>query len=249
MLLPLWQAGACVLVLCVALPQVVLLSGCPESPVWLEGVGRRDAADEACIRLWGARAILADPDYEADAARAADLVSSASRGQPGLGAAHSGGLGPGGSAGLTAPLLQQQQHTAGSSTYSSRRQEPSRAFDGGGGSVQRGSVGFSGSGAGGGGIVGLSDSELVGGAAADSGLEGWQGLLAHRYRLMMALAVGLPLLQQASGINTVVYYSTKVSPTGDSKATAVAKRQLSACSMYALRRGVGVARLLQPGRF
>jgi hypothetical protein len=28
---------------------------------------------------------------------------------------------------------------------------------------------------------------------------------------MMALAVGLPLLQQASGINTVVYYSSKVS--------------------------------------
>jgi hypothetical protein len=30
---------------------------------------------------------------------------------------------------------------------------------------------------------------------------------------MMALAVGLPLLQQASGINTVVYYSSKVSST------------------------------------
>ncbi|KAF6258875.1 hypothetical protein COO60DRAFT_1076306 [Scenedesmus sp. NREL 46B-D3] len=40
--------------------------------------------------------------------------------------------------------------------------------------------------------------------------EGLGALLAHRYRLMMALAVGLPLLQQASGINTVVYYSSKV---------------------------------------
>jgi hypothetical protein len=29
---------------------------------------------------------------------------------------------------------------------------------------------------------------------------------------MMAIALGLPLLQQASGINTVIYYSSLVRP-------------------------------------
>lgn len=53
-------------------------------------------------------------------------------------------------------------------------------------------------------------SGAEGGEAASAGLEGWDSLFARRYKLMMALAVGLPLLQQASGINTVVYYSSKV---------------------------------------
>jgi hypothetical protein len=41
--------------------------------------------------------------------------------------------------------------------------------------------------------------------------EGWTALGKREYRLMMALAIGLPLLQQASGINTVIYYSSDVS--------------------------------------
>eukprot|EP00877_Chromochloris_zofingiensis_P014348 jgi/Chrzof1/9167/Cz03g38140.t1 len=40
--------------------------------------------------------------------------------------------------------------------------------------------------------------------------EGWTGLLKPQYKWMMMLALGLPLLQQASGINTVIYYSSSV---------------------------------------
>jgi hypothetical protein len=52
--------------------------------------------------------------------------------------------------------------------------------------------------------------------------EGWAALSRREYRLMMALALGLPLLQQASGINTVIYFSSEVRsakgawPAGDS---------------------------------
>lgn len=34
----------------------------------------------------------------------------------------------------------------------------------------------------------------------------WADLLKPRYRRMMLLAAGLPLLQQLSGINSVVYF-------------------------------------------
>ncbi|KAK9919103.1 hypothetical protein WJX75_009435 [Coccomyxa subellipsoidea] len=48
-------------------------------------------------------------------------------------------------------------------------------------------------------------------AEEDSGLEGgWGALLKRRYRRIMILAAALPILQQASGINTVVFYSSDV---------------------------------------
>lgn len=40
--------------------------------------------------------------------------------------------------------------------------------------------------------------------------EGWAGLVKHEYRRMLTLSLMLPLLQQASGINTVIYYSSMV---------------------------------------
>ncbi len=40
---------------------------------------------------------------------------------------------------------------------------------------------------------------------------GWGSLLKRRYRRIMILAAALPILQQASGINTVVFYSSDVS--------------------------------------
>lgn len=39
---------------------------------------------------------------------------------------------------------------------------------------------------------------------------GWGALLLRRYRLIMVLAAALPLWQQLSGINTVVFYSSEV---------------------------------------
>ena len=47
------------------------------------------------------------------------------------------------------------------------------------------------------------------GAAGEAG--GFGALLAPRYRRVMVLAAALPLLQQASGINTIVFFSTQAS--------------------------------------
>ena len=40
---------------------------------------------------------------------------------------------------------------------------------------------------------------------------GWSALFHGRYRRIMVLASALPVLQQLSGINTVVFYSSDVS--------------------------------------
>lgn len=41
---------------------------------------------------------------------------------------------------------------------------------------------------------------------------GWSALFHGKYRRIMVLASALPILQQLSGINTVVFYSSDVSP-------------------------------------
>jgi hypothetical protein len=51
----------------------------------------------------------------------------------------------------------------------------------------------------------------VGGEEGGAGVKGgWGALLRRRYRRIMILAAGLPIWQQASGINTVVFYSSDV---------------------------------------
>ncbi|KAI8471190.1 MAG: general substrate transporter [Monoraphidium minutum] len=100
--------------------QALALLGSPESPVWLEGSGQSEAADEAFIALWGPYAIV--PDMEDDSEH----------------------------------LLDPDQ------------------------------------------------------AAAARRKEGWSGLGKREYRRMLSLSLMLPLLQQASGINTVIYYSSMV---------------------------------------
>ena len=52
----------------------------------------------------------------------------------------------------------------------------------------------------------MQDDEEVGGEG------GWDDLVQPRYRRMMVLAVSLPLLQQASGINSITFYSSSVGP-------------------------------------
>lgn len=42
---------------------------------------------------------------------------------------------------------------------------------------------------------------------------GWGELFSKRYRLMTALALGLPILQQLSGINSVIFFSSEVLKT------------------------------------
>lgn len=52
---------------------------------------------------------------------------------------------------------------------------------------------------------GQADASGSGGGAA-----GWAALWEPRYRRVMVLAAALPLTQQASGINTVIFYSSQV---------------------------------------
>ena len=54
-------------------------------------------------------------------------------------------------------------------------------------------------------MAGMQEDEDVGGEGA------WGDLVQPRYRRMMVLAVSLPLLQQASGINSITFYSSSVS--------------------------------------
>ena len=50
-----------------------------------------------------------------------------------------------------------------------------------------------------------SDAEGLGGEGS------WSDLVEPRYRRMMVLGTGLALLQQASGINSITFYSSSVS--------------------------------------
>lgn len=50
---------------------------------------------------------------------------------------------------------------------------------------------------------------------------GWGALLKRRYRRIMILAAALPILQQASGINTVVFYSSDVGPDSHTTVNAI----------------------------
>ena len=60
----------------------------------------------------------------------------------------------------------------------------------------------------------------------DLGGEGqWGDLVQPRYRRMIVLAVSLPLLQQASGINSITFYSSSVSFLPPATAFAVCCRQ------------------------
>lgn len=61
----------------------------------------------------------------------------------------------------------------------------------------------------GGGGGGGGEEQEAGGEGHQEHL-GWSALLAPRYRRVMILAAALPLAQQASGINTVIFFSTKV---------------------------------------
>ena len=54
-------------------------------------------------------------------------------------------------------------------------------------------------------ILSLQDQEVASEEEA-----GWATLFQKRYRRIMLLAAGLPLLQQGSGINTVILYSSQV---------------------------------------
>ncbi|KAK9819874.1 hypothetical protein WJX72_003513 [[Myrmecia] bisecta] len=109
-----------------AFVQLLALAVCPESPIWLEWVGKIDAANQARRRLLGA-------DFSQE---------------------------------LTHPDDAEQL---------------------------------------------ISESERVSEAVAeDVGEASWSELFSPRYRRIMMLAAGLPLLQQASGINTVIFYSSQV---------------------------------------
>jgi hypothetical protein len=218
--------------------QVFVLAWCPESPVWLQGIGNEDAADTACLKLWGVHALVPEPDYEADldhvaassAAAAAATAAASAGGGGGLQQALllSGSTGTSSNSSIVLGL-------AGASSPSRRLQQPvvtsaamawdSPRYVAAGGFAAAAAGGWDSSSSygmgpglrsvssdmgwgeeGGGGIAGGFRRQGQGSRTAG----GWDCLLERQYRWMMLLALGLPLLQQASGINTVVYYSSQV---------------------------------------
>lgn len=247
--------------------QVFVLAWCPESPVWLESIGRRDAADAACLKLWGVHALMPGPDFDTtDTAAAAAAVQhhtthtalSASSQlllqqplllqvpPPGAGG-FSGGGGGGSSTGpsskassLRGPyegslqaspvrrLHPQQQHPTAAeqfhlpphlrttnTAWDSPHAAVGSGWDGGSSSSFGGIPGalLAGSPAwtdafSGGAFAGARPGDLGVGTERSAG--GWDSLLQRQYSWMMLLALGLPLLQQASGINTVIFFSSQV---------------------------------------
>jgi hypothetical protein len=231
--------------------QVFVLAWCPESPVWLEGIGRQDAADTACLKLWGVYALVPDPGYPeveethhsshfgaasaAAAAAAGPQQQQQQQQQPLLLLAGSTGTSSKGSSmvGLSAaaaaaaaaaassPVRRMQQQpflpAAAAAAWDSPRYSSAAAGAAGSGGWDGGSsfVGMTGlqsaSSDLGWGDLGLGsplgEGQGLGRRVAGGG---WDSLLDRQYRWMMLLALGLPLLQQASGINTVVYYSSQV---------------------------------------
>lgn len=211
------------------------MAWCPESRVWLEGIGRRDAADVACLKLWGVHALVPDPDYDDTTAHTPHLLLPGSQHSVAGSAAH--GLA---AANLQQPLLGPGSNGTGSNSVVSssvfgapgstsspvrrlQQAEANRAWDSPrytltAAATATGSGGWDGSssysGYPGGYRAGSSDLGVLGladGGARTGGRAGaWESLMERQYRWMMMLALGLPLLQQASGINTVVYYSSKV---------------------------------------
>ena len=59
-----------------------------------------------------------------------------------------------------------------------------------------------------------------------SGEGEWSDLVQRRYRRMMVLAVSLPLLQQASGINSITFYSSSVSGPGMSSFSLIESNRI-----------------------
>lgn len=219
--------------------QVFVLAWCPESPVWLEGIGRQDAADTACLKLWGVHALVPDPDYEADITNPAHLAAASGTAavvgalsqQPLLAGSTgtrsssvgSGMLGLGSTSSPVRRLHQPHQLltvTAAGATWDSPR------YAAAGTAAAAGSGGWDGSSSYIGGMGGLrsassdlgwGDTPRYGWGSNEGGGQGrglrtggWDSLWERQYRWMMLLALGLPLLQQASGINTVVFYSSQV---------------------------------------
>lgn len=68
-----------------------------------------------------------------------------------------------------------------------------------------------------------------------SGEGQWSDLVQRRFRRMMVLAVSLPLLQQASGINSITFYSSSVSRPGMPPVLLTSAREYAphACNMSA----------------
>ncbi|GAX76529.1 hypothetical protein CEUSTIGMA_g3975.t1 [Chlamydomonas eustigma] len=185
LVIPWWRvmvAGAALF----AVAQVLCLLACPESPSWLESRDK-EKADEACILLWGSRAILYEeagdqqpetpPDDDQMPWKQASLLSSAEM--------HWG-------------------HHATVDNSLERRQNatlPQGLMEHHGASISGGE--------------GPSAPLLSGELSTHSCVvhEGWfTTLMRYEYRRLLMLGLGLPVLQQASGISAVLLYSAEIFP-------------------------------------
>lgn len=193
--------------------------------MWLESLGHQDVADTACLKLWGVHALVPEPELDSDALHTAHLAAVSNTAilqrplLPQQGYSSGFGFGP-----SSKPPSGVLPHHGGSAQNPMQHLPPrfgpsQAAWDSpryaGWGSGSSSS--FAGS------VPGLQPMQSalsdpgVWGGDGDSEVQGrrvgagaWDSIFARQYRWMVLLALGLPLLQQASGINTVVYYSSQV---------------------------------------
>ncbi|KAL3148888.1 hypothetical protein ABBQ32_001758 [Trebouxia sp. C0010 RCD-2024] len=137
--------------------QAVGMSFCPESPVWLEWIGKTEDA-------WRAKGQL-----QGQVASALPQVSN-------LGATHCSDV--------------EKRETTAFVEETEEVTQPLRASEEGA-------------------VLSEADSSYLEDEDV-AGEGGWDDLVQPRYRRMMVLAVSLPLLQQASGINSITFYSSSV---------------------------------------
>jgi len=178
---PWWRVVLCAGAL-PAMLQLLCLLACRESPVWLESHDK-EAADEACIALWGTHAILYEATSHEDEEGAVeqDVLLL-------------GGLGQ-----LKQPLLDGYAHVSATTTSS------------GAPVVTNGNHFARASATSGSAASNQVPLPSLPGSRHPEAEKGWLGgVFRHEYRSMLVLALGLPLLQQACGINAMILFSSEV---------------------------------------
>lgn len=192
-----WWRVMLALAIIPAIVQLGMFTFCPESPVWLEWKGRKQEAATVRLALWGEQnACLSEP-----------LLGGNDHGHH-----HSHGHGHGHGHGRSHSHSHGHGRTHSGHGHSSSCHEPATS---GIATAYNNAV-----------TVDITHSSR---RSMDNGdillevllpkehieekqgaVEGWDALLKKKYRWMVVLAIGIPVLQQLSGVNTVVLYSSKL---------------------------------------
>lgn len=193
-----WWRVMLALAIVPAIAQLAMFTFCPESPVWLEWKGRKQEAATVRLALWG----------EHDSCLQEPLMGAieAHHHRHGHSHGHSHSLSPHhahhynrGHPSHSRSHSYQEPAASGISTAAVFDNSvtidvtcPSRR------SMDNGDIL----------LEALLPKEHI--EEKQGTVEGWGALLQKKYRWMVVLALGIPMLQQLSGVNTVVLYSSKL---------------------------------------